>query len=244
MSEDRSGPSLIHRLGPAGPLALAAAVLPAVGGFTLLGFMPVVGEWFRSHEVVGVLLYVVGFAVFSGLALLPTWVQAALGGWAFGMAVGYPAALAGFAGGSIIGYAIARRAAGRNVSSVIDEHPKWRIVRDALIGSGFWKTLGLVTLVRIPFNSPFALMNLLMGSTRVNPVVYFVGTVVGMAPRTAVYVFIATGIESLSSQDVKSAIPKWMIVAGIVMTIAIVLFIGQIANKAVMKMMGANGASE
>jgi uncharacterized membrane protein YdjX (TVP38/TMEM64 family) len=222
--------SVIRRLGPAGPLALLWALLPAIGGFVLLGTLNIVGPWLRSHQDVGVLLYVLMFAVSAGLALLPTYAQAILGGWAFGFAVGFPAALGGFLGGALIGYAIARWSAGDRVVRLVDEHPRWKAVYDALLGSNFGRTLLIVTLLRLPPNSPFAITNLVLASTRTRLSVYTLGTLVGMAPRTAVLVFLAAGLKELSFARPGQT---WLFIAGIVITLIVVAVIGQIAHAAI-----------
>jgi len=226
-----------RRLGPATPLAVIAAVLPALGGFALLGTMIWVGPWLQSQGALGITIYITGFIVLSGFALLPTYAQAILGGWAFGFAFGFPAALAGFLGGSLIGYVVASRAASRHVMELISEKPTWRAVRQSLIESGFWRTLGLVTLIRVPPNSPFALTNLVLGSTKVAIVPYAIGTLLGMAPRTGVAVFIAAGIKDLA--EAEQTRPTWMIVGGIILTVVIIIIIGKIANTAIAKATGA-----
>jgi uncharacterized membrane protein YdjX (TVP38/TMEM64 family) len=222
--------SIFRRSGAAGPLAIVAAIMPALGGFALLGTLHIVGPWLQSHGIAGIALYAAAFALFAGLALLPTYAQAVLGGWAFGFAAGFPAALAGFFGGALIGYGIAWRATGDRVKNIIDEHPKWRAVREALVGSGFWKTLGIVALLRLPPNSPFALTNLAMAAAKVPRVPYLLGTLIGMAPRTGVAVYIASQIQDLATAtDTK---PKWMIFVGIGLTIVVIIVIGHIAKKA------------
>lgn len=228
--------SLFKRSGAAGPLAVVASVMPAIGGFALLGSLNIVGPWLQSHGIGGVFLYAAAFAILAGLALLPTYAQAVLGGWAFGFAAGYPAALAGFFGGALIGYGIAWGATGDKVKTIIDEHPKWRAVREALVGSGFWKTLGIVALLRLPPNSPFALTNLVMAAAKVPRFPYLLGTLIGMAPRTGVAVYIASQI-----QDVATAAetrPKWMIFVGIGLTLLVIMVIGHIAKKALEKVTG------
>lgn len=228
--------SLFKRSGAAGPLAVVASVMPAIGGFALLGSLNIVGPWLQSHGIGGVFLYAAAFAILAGLALLPTYAQAVLGGWAFGFAAGFPAALAGFFGGALIGYGIAWGATGDKVKTIIDEHPKWKAVREALVGSGFWKTLGIVALLRLPPNSPFALTNLVMAAAKVPRFPYLLGTLIGMAPRTGVAVYIASQI-----QDVATAAetrPKWMIFAGIGLTLLVIVVIGHIAKKALEKVTG------
>lgn len=223
---------LFRRLGPVGPLALIAASLPAIGGFALLGLMGWLAPWFREQAGLGIAVYIAGFAVLAGLAVLPTYAQSVMGGFAFGSVAGSLAALAGVFGASMIGYAIARRASGDRVMAIINEQPKWRAVYDALIGGSVLKTLLIVTLVRVPHNSPFAITNLVLAATRVNPFVYALGTLLGIAPRTVIAVVIGAG---LSSWDLSQATHKWLFVGGIVVTLIVFGIIGAIANHAVQK---------
>lgn len=219
----------LRRLGPAGPLALVSATLPMLGGFALLATLNPVGEWLKGHETTGWFLYIAGFALLAGLAVLPTYAQAVLGGWAFGVAAGFPAALLGFVGGALLGYAVARWASGNRVVELIEEHPRWRAVYDALLRSGSAKTLVIVTLLRLPPNSPFAMTNLVLSATRVPLGIYLLATAIGMAPRTAVAVYIASTLKALSFDELQR---PWLLVAGIVVTVAVLLVIGTIANRA------------
>lgn len=229
----------MRRLGPVGPLAVIAASLPAIGGFVLLGTLTWLAPWLRSHGELGIVLYVLGFAVLAGLALLPTYAQAVLAGWAFGRAAGTAAALCGICGAASIGYLIARRASGDRVVRLIEEQPKWQAVYDALIGSGPGKALLIVTLLRVPPNSPFAITNLVMAACRVRPLTYLVGTLLGIAPRTAVAVFIGAAASGLDFSQPKQT---WFFVGGIVVTLIVVGIIGLMANRAVAKVTGQDDA--
>ncbi len=219
-----------RRLGPMGPMAIIAASLPAIGGFVVLGTMGPMGAWLRDHGSLGVAVFIAAFAVLAGLALLPTYAQSVLAGWAFGLATGSTAAMAGITGASLIGYLVARRGAGDRFVKLIDEQPKWRAVYDALIRSGPGRALLTVTLLRIPHNSPFAITNLVMAACRVSPWVYIVGTVIGIAPRTVLAVYLGA-----RARHTDFAMPheRWLYivwVAGAVLALAV---IGVIANHAV-----------
>lgn len=221
-------------LGAAGPLALVSAVMPALGGIALLSTLDIVGPWLRDHGAVGVAIYVTAFAVLSGFALLPTYAQAILGGWAFGFQVGVVSAMGGFLGGALIAYAVARAAAGDAVGTTLEHRPQWKAVRDELIGGGFWKTLGIVTLIRLPLNSPFALTNLVLASARTPLTPYAIGTLVGMAPRTAAAVWIAAHISGELTKDaVKGARPGWFLPLAIASVIIVGVIITALANRAI-----------
>jgi uncharacterized membrane protein YdjX (TVP38/TMEM64 family) len=187
------------------------------------------------------MMFIAGFTILAGLALLPTYAQSYLAGFAFGSLKGSLAALAGFGGASMIGYVIARFATGDRVLRFIGEKAKWRAVQEELIGGGFFKTFGVVTLIRFPFNCPFALCNLVMGATRVPPVSYLLGTWVGMAPRTIVAVIIGAQVESWDSE--KTGMPRWLIVAGLITAFVVILIMGKIVNRAIANLQTSEPAS-
>ncbi len=218
------------RAGPAGPLALAAIALPAIGGFVLLARIDPVAQWLRSNEDMGIVIYACAFALLSGLAILPTYAQAALGGWAFGLAGGFPAAIVGVIGGALIGHLISSRVGSKRVMEMIEERPGWSAVRTALIERGWWRTLGLVTLIRLPPNSPFALTNLALGVTRVPIVTVLLATALGLAPRTALAVYLAAGVEEQFSAEKPPKLA--MFIATAVLTIIVVVVIGRISQNA------------
>ncbi len=240
--------TIFRKLGPAGWLGLFAAIMPALGGFALLGSLEFVGPWLRDLGGEGVALYVGAFVVFAGFALLPTYAQAVLGGWAFGFWVGLPAALLGFFGASLIGYEIGRRASGDRVIHLLDQHPKWKIVRDALVGGeeglGFFKTLGIVTLIRLPPNSPFAITNIVLSSVRVPRLPYALGTLLGMAPRTGVAVFLASEFRSAAFDPDSIQKPWWFWPGAIGASIAVFAVLYLIGSKAIARIASSESKAD
>lgn len=237
-SPDTSFGAVFGRLGAAGWLAAAWASVPAIAGLTLVARMNPVSELLKGGDDAGagrlataLGAYVLAFILASGFGLLPTYAISVLGGYVFGVPLGFAAALAGFGGASVVGYFIARAVARENIEREISRHAKAVVVRDALVRSGFWKTLLIVTLVRVPPSSPFALMNLTLAGTGVKIPAYLIGTLAGMAPRTLAYVMIGDQVTDWTEADR----PKWLIVAGVVLTIAVLAAIGAIANKALQR---------
>jgi uncharacterized membrane protein YdjX (TVP38/TMEM64 family) len=234
--------TIARRLGPAGPLALIATTLPPLASIALFAYMGTISEWLRSHGLPGLILYTLAFAALAGLALLPTYAQAVLGGFAFGLLLGTPAALIAFTLGAGLGTEIARRATGDRVMQLIAEKPKWLAVRDALvrdrsqgssIAMNFWRTTGLVALIRVPPNSPFALTNLLLASVKVPRAPLWLGTLIGMTPRTVAAVWIGTHLDTLTSKDdLANATPRWLAITGIAIGVAALVVVTLIANRA------------
>jgi uncharacterized membrane protein YdjX (TVP38/TMEM64 family) len=220
------------RLGPAAVLAACWTFLPILGGVVLLTNIGAVSGWLQDHQQQGPFIYVAGFIVLAGLGLLPTYSQAVLGGWVFGAVIGTAAALAGFVGASLIGFVLAKRVGGDRVEREFARHARWAAVRDALVRSGPFRTLGIITLVRIPPNSPFSLTNLVLATSGVPLWSYLLGTAVGMLPRTAVVVWLASQIQgSLSDTTIKK--PMWLIVSSIVVAVIVFTVLYQIGKHAI-----------
>lgn len=235
IGQDPSFGEVFRGLGPAGYLAVLWFAVPIVGSILVWMKMGVIGDWLRGHEGLGIGLYIAIFVFSAGFGLLPTYVQAVLAGWAFGVAVGVPAAIAGVTGAALVGYITARVASKDRAERMIAENIKARAIRDALIGHGFWKTLGIVTLLRLPINSPFALTNLVMASAGVPRGIFLIGTAVGMAPRTALAVYLAAGVKELTKTAVDDAKPWWMPIAMIGSVVVVFGVVVWLAHRAVQK---------
>ena len=234
---DPSLGEVFRRLGPAGYLAIGWASLPVLGSLLLWLNIGSLASWLRSHDQFGFLLYVVIFMCSAGFGILPTYLQAILGGWAFGVVLGIPGAILGVTGASLIGYLAARMASDNRAERMIAENAKARAVSKALIGHSFWKTLGIVTLLRVPINSPFAITNLVMASAGVPKRIFLIGTAVGMAPRTALAVYLAAGVRdlTLTKEVVKEARPAWVVYASIASAVVVFWIVATICSRAIKK---------
>ncbi len=232
--------AVLKRLGPVVPLVIVVTVCTAIGLTLLAGHMKPVSHWLQTHGSWAIAVYALGFAVMAGLGLLPTHIQAVLGGLVFHFWQGLGGALAGILGAATIAYVIARRVSGERVTGLISEQPKWKAVYDALLGGGFWRTLGIVTLVRVPPNSPFAITNLVLAATGVRWPAYAIGTVVGIAPRTAAAVWIGWKLGNL---DLANTRQTWFFVSGIVALVIVVAIIGAIAKQALAKVTAGHSSA-
>jgi uncharacterized membrane protein YdjX (TVP38/TMEM64 family) len=206
-----------RQIGPAGPVALIATVLPAVGALVLFGFARQEVPWLRHHQPLSVIVFAIALAALGGFALVPTYANSLLGGFTFGFPIGFPAVMAGLGGAAMIGYALAHRIVGDRVSRVIHEHPKWELVRNALVGGSTRHVILIVTLLRLSPVLPFETTNVLLASCEVRAFPFLIGTLIGVLPRTAAIVFVASRVRRW--EDLSSAGGRWMIVLGIVGTI-------------------------
>ncbi len=232
---------VLKRLGPVVPLAIIVTICTVIGLVVLAGHMKPVSHWLREQGAWAILVYVAGFALLAGFGLLPTHIQAILGGLVFGLSRGLAGALAGILGAATIAFVIAQKVSGQRVVGLIAEQPRWKAVYDALLGGGFWRTLGIVTLVRVPPNSPFAITNLVLAATRVRWLAYAIGTVVGIAPRTAAAVWIGSQLADFDLADTRRT---WFFVGGLITLVVVVGIIGAIAKRALEKVTTANQHKE
>ena len=219
----------LRKIGPAWPTALVATCMPAVGAAIVLGFTPRISAWLLHAGWPGMILFVIAFAVLGGFALVPTWLNSTLAGWTYKFPLGFPMVMIGLGGAAMIAYALAHRIVGHRVRNVIHEHPKWEVVRDALVGGSTMRVIGIVTLLRLSPVLPFETTNVLLASCEVRPLPYLIGTLLGVAPRTAAIVLVASKAHKL---EMGSAQSKWLLAAGIVLTIIGAIVIAIISKHA------------
>jgi uncharacterized membrane protein YdjX (TVP38/TMEM64 family) len=229
----------MHRLGAAGPVAVVLSFWPPLGGFVLLATLTRLGPWLRGHGTEGIVIYFLFTGALMGVSFVPTYSCAILAGWAFGFTVGWPLAMVTITVAAIIAYAIGRGIARDRVLQVIEERPRWRAIHRALLDRTSGRTLLVVTLLRVPPTSPFALANFALAAARVPLFDYTLGTLIGVAPRTALATFAAAGLEQLRFKDVSQT---WSVVAGIVATVFVCVVLGVLANRALREMTNGNKA--
>jgi uncharacterized membrane protein YdjX (TVP38/TMEM64 family) len=230
--------AMLRRLGPAAILGVAWSAIPSFAGVMLiLNMEPIrialIGDGLSIiHITLGMSIYLLGFVILAGLGCLPTVSQAILAGYAFGLPFGLGLALIGFGGASLVGYEFVGRIARTSVENELQQRPRAAMLRDALIHASKGRALLIVTLLRASPGSPFALTNLLLGSLGVSRGVFLVGTVLGMLPRTLAAVLIGQQITQWSGHVDK---PRWVIIAGIVSAILLVVVISKVAASVLIR---------
>ena len=220
------------------------AAPPAIAGFVLIARLDLAAQWLGALGTSAIVVYAVFFAITSGLGLLPTYAQALAGGWIFGLGSGTVAALAGFTGGAIIGRLACTGIASGGLDGVFAQDKKADAVRTALLGRGMLATTGIITLLRVPPNSPFALTNLALTACRAKWIPYIIGTAIGMSPRTAIVVGFgaagaSTGASSLGDM-LAHGTHRWYLVGGIIVLMIVLVILARIGQLAIAKVHAAH----
>ena len=234
-----------------GVLAGCWAVLPALLGFWLLAEIGWVSDRYQSLRdlhglAAAVAVYALIFGVTAGLGLLPTYAQAFLGGWIFGSLTGTIGAMAGILLGASLGYVVSRLVSGRRVEAIIDRRPRVEAVRDALVDQGVLRSTGIIALLRLSPNSPFALSNLVLGGSRAGVIAMFLGTLFGMLPRTALAVVLAATANTEGTRGLGDVVRErgpLVTVVGLVVLIVAFVIIARVGRMALQRVVPDAGSS-
>lgn len=232
--------ALMRRTGAAGPVAIVMSFWPAIGGLIVLAFLTNLGPWLRTQQSSGLVVYFLLVAGLLGLSFVPTFACAILAGWAFGFAVGWPLTMAAIITGSLVAYAIGRWICRERIIEIILESPRWRAIHRMLLGTSPGQTVLVITLLRLPPSSPFALTNFALAAARAPWIEYTIGTLLGIAPRTAMAAFAAARLEQLQFKNVGET---WMTIAGIAATVVACSLLGLMAQRALRQMSGPDSAA-
>ncbi|MCU0237855.1 MAG: VTT domain-containing protein [Pyrinomonadaceae bacterium] len=215
--------------GKIGSMAGLTAFLPIVGSAVLIALVYQISPWLQQNKEIGIFLFVTLMSILSGFALLATNVLGIVSGFAFSFQLGLIAQMLGIIGASSIMYLLAKRYATKNFLSTIEERPKMKAIHKALLDDNIWKTLMIITLVRLSPALPFALTNFMISAAGISFKTFIIGTVLGMLPRASAVVFVGS---SLSELNLSQPQESWVIILGIIATILAVIVVSIISKRA------------
>ncbi len=229
-------PGLFRELGPVAVLAVAWTTLPPLALILILALLGPVSEWMRANEGLGLAAFLGFFAFGAGLGLSPTHALALLGGWTFGFARGSGFVLIGIALGSTIGFVFSKAVGRARIAALLARDRRGTAVREALIGRGALRTAGVVALLRVSPSSPFAVSNLIFGSSGTSFLPYLLGSVVGLMPRTLLVVSAGAAGAASGARDIVGLVkegPGWLaLVAGIALLVGSLMVVSALAQRA------------
>jgi uncharacterized membrane protein YdjX (TVP38/TMEM64 family) len=208
-------------------MAVIFAILPMLGALVLYGTLTLTGPWLRDQPG-SIYLFIFGFILLAGLAIIPTNALMILAGFAYQWLWGGLAAWCGFAGAALVGFVIGRLFTGERATTLIASNPRWQAVYQVLIGAGASRALVLVTLLRLS-QSPFSLTNFVLAAVRTPWLVYLAGTLIGVFPRVAIGGYVGSHLAVLDFSKGSNIV---LMVVGIVFTIIVFGVIATLASRA------------
>jgi uncharacterized membrane protein YdjX (TVP38/TMEM64 family) len=219
----------------AGALVGLACVLLLLRAFDLprllLGFV----EWVRQAGGAGTLSFGIVYAV-AAVLLLPASILTLGAGFVWGPFLGLAVVLPSATVAATVAFLLGRTVARGWVQRRVADHPRFRAIDEA-VGSGGFR---LVLLLRLSPLFPFNLLNYTLGLTRVSLRDYVLGSAIGMAPGTFLYLYLGSLVTSASqllSGERPSAGPLGTVLyaAGLAATLVVSVWVTRTARAALSK---------
>jgi uncharacterized membrane protein YdjX (TVP38/TMEM64 family) len=210
-------------------------ILPVANGLYLLTIIDSVRDWIGGDSPRSAAIFAACYAVLTGVGLLPTYAPTIVGGWIFGAELGFAACSAGYFGGTAIGFAIGRLVCREDVVRWIDSHPRWSIVRRAVLEESFWRATGIITLIRLSPSGPFSAINLAFAACGTRWWRFLIGSSAGIATRTLVVCVVAARGAATGATNIQALAKDqgvFSVIAGIVTLMASLAVIGWVARGA------------
>jgi uncharacterized membrane protein YdjX (TVP38/TMEM64 family) len=215
--------------GKIGFWAAFSLVMPIIGLTVFLGLIYEISPWLKAYPEIGAPAFIFTISILSGLAILPTNIVGMTSGWAFGFPLGLLTMLISIGGAITVNFFLARRLAGKNFDLVIESKPRLNAIHKALLGGSLLKVVTIIALLRLSPATPFAATNFLISASGVSIKSFLLGSVIGYLPRTSATVFIGS---SLTQLNFKQPTESWLLIVGLVATVAAMIKIGILSRRA------------
>ena len=221
--------------GGTGRLVLLALVLVAL--LVALKLLPVnqwllrFVAWIRDAGATGMAVFVVAYVV-ACILLLPGLILTLGAGFAYGVAVGVPLVWVSANLGAAVAFLLGRTLARERIAARVAGNARFAAIDRAVGREG----LKIVLLTRLSPAFPFNLLNYAYGLTQVTFRDYLIGSLVGMIPGTAMYVYLGSLITSVSQlasgAPSGGAAKQALTFLGFAATVAVTIVITRIARRA------------
>lgn len=222
-------------LGALGPVLGFAVLAPGVGVIVLTTTS---SQWYPplQESVVGQLLFILVATLLCGLSLIPTHACSLISGLLFGPWIGSLLALMTVSGASLIGHQFFGRIIGEGPLEHLKKKKKVSEIYSELIKAETSRTFWLIFLLRLSPLMPFAATNAFLSSLKIPLGVFFLGSVIGLAPRVIGVVLIGSTLKALELG--KGGHPVFLVI-GIIATVALPIYIHQILRRKLSKKLNA-----
>src|SRR5262245_62345090 len=193
----------------------------------LLGFV----GWIRGAGLVGMAVFVVAYVV-ACVLLLPGLILTLGAGFAYGVAAGVPLVWVAANLGAAVAFLLGRTLARERIAARVAGNARFAAIDRAVGREG----LKIVLLTRLSPAFPFNLLNYAYGLTQVTFRDYAIGSLVGMIPGTAMYVYLGsliTSVTQLASGAPAGGTAKQILTwLGFAATVAVTVVITRLARRA------------
>lgn len=208
-----------------GLLLLAAWLLPVSDG------LRAALHWAQANPGYAGLIFTALYIV-SALLMVPAILLTLAAGAMFGVTAGSMlVSMASFAG-AMAAFLAGRTLARQPMHRLANRTHRFAALERAIRSRGFW----MVLLIRLSPLFPYVLLNYLFSVSSVRWRDYAAGTWLGMLPAILLYVSIGAAASNLtvifSGQAVTGGAGRTVLIAGLVVTVAVVVVITHIARRA------------
>lgn len=224
--------------GKIGGMTGVTVVLPTIGSLLMLTVIYQISPWLQNNQQIGFLFFVSFMTIFSGLALIATNILGVVSGFAFDFQIGVVAQMTGLVGASTLMFLLTSRYISKNFLATIEKKPKLKAIHHALLNESVFKTLLIITLIRLSPAMPFAGTNFIISASGVSFRTFILGTILGMSPRATALVFVGSSLSELNFSEPQEA---WLVILGIVATILSIIVISIVGKRALNKLIVEQG---
>ncbi len=188
-------------------------------------------SWIRGAGWLGIVAYALAY-VAATVLFVPGSVLTLGAGFAYGVGVGTAVVWIAANLGATLAFLLGRTLARGFVATRVEGSPRFAAIDRAVGREG----LKIVLLTRLSPVFPFNLLNYAFGLTRVSTRDYVLGSLVGMLPGTAMYVYLGSLITSLSElaagRASGGATQQMLYFGGLAATVAVTLYVTRVARRA------------
>jgi len=212
---------------------IAAAILILAALIVAFRVLPV-ANWLRDFQTyvrglgaIGYVVYIVVYAI-CVVAFIPASILTLGAGAIFGFVGGVIVVVIGATLGATLSFLLARTVMRKRVEAMTAKNAKFRALDRAIARDG----TKIVFLVRLAVVFPFTWLNYAFGLTAIPLWSYVAATFIGIIPATVAFVFVSSAATTAATTHA-SLITKTVYVAGGIIAIAVSVFIGRIATRAI-----------
>ena len=212
---------------------IAAVILILAAVVVAFRVLPV-ANWLRDFQTyvrglgaIGYVVYVVVYAI-CVVAFIPASILTLGAGAIFGFVGGVIVVVIGATLGATLSFLLARTVMRKRVEAMTAKNAKFRALDRAIASEG----IKIVFLVRLAVVFPFTWLNYAFGLTAIPLWSYVAATFIGIIPATVAFVFVSSAATRAATTHA-SLITKTVYVAGGIIAIAVSVFIGRIATRAI-----------